>query len=73
VSRGAYGAEIKAPGLALVNHPRHGIALWTKRRLRKPTECAATGLALAVGEEAYGPASSTMYRYERVAARVIER
>lgn len=47
-------------------------AVWTRRRLRKDTTCAASGSLLKAGELHYGPIGNQMYRYQRVARLHVE-
>lgn len=41
-------------------------ALWSLVKMRKSHKCAATGIDIAVGEEAFRPVGNQSYRYERI-------
>lgn len=45
--------------------------LWSKRRLRKPVNCAATGRLLQPGDDAYGPVGNQAYRGERIGSELV--
>jgi hypothetical protein len=47
-------------------------ALWTRRKLRKDSVCAATGERLPKGAVAYGPLGNQQYRWMRMSAAVVE-
>lgn len=47
-------------------------ALWTRRKLRKGTHCAATNMFLAPGEHHYGPIGNQLYRMCRLYAPTVE-
>lgn len=47
-------------------------ALWTRVRLRKRTTCAATGMQLEPGAEAYRPVGNQLYRMLRLSPGEVE-
>lgn len=62
-------------GIAVISRRDHrGVdtAMWSRARSKKPHTCVVTGREIAVGDEAYSPTGNKQYRYERIAALVIE-
>ena len=57
--------------LYMINHAGR-VAMWSRRRLRRETACAATGKPLHIDDLAYGPVGSMTYRYRRLSAAFVE-
>lgn len=64
--------KMVADGLVLIRTDGESARLWTRRKLRKESKCAATSSVLPKGSMAYGPIGNESYRYCRLAADVVE-
>lgn len=64
----------RAPGVVRVSRNGEVFQLWTKRKLRKSSDCAEPTHRgeLVKGAVAYGPVGNQLYRAERICDKCIQ-
>lgn len=60
-------------GLARLTHPKHGVDLWTSRKLRKPSTCVVCEGSMRKGLTAFGPITNGYNRMHRICVNCIIR
>lgn len=64
-----------SPGLVAVTRRDHrgtDTSLWSRVKLRSSKVCVVSGRELPTGAEAYSPLGNKPYRYERIAADILD-